>query len=210
MALMRLDKFLADLGVASRKELRDIIRAGRVSVDGTVIKKPEQKVDPETQSLTLDGEKHVLDNYNLPATQYTDVSVAVSDLYKTTTNTIRIPTSNFAIHLSSDGTSIAFGKAVEHTNSFEIDGGRTVYIGSKTLSQYSQVLQITSNAFSSLPVTISNSKITSDMVVIQYVLSNPGAQTSDWDWTTADGSIALSGTISGSTTITLYLAEAFT
>ena len=56
MALMRLDKLLADLGVASRKELRDIIRAGRVSVDGTVFKKPEQKVDPEAQNLMLDGE----------------------------------------------------------------------------------------------------------------------------------------------------------
>ena len=56
MALMRLDKLLADLGVASRKELREIIRAGRVSVDGTVIRKPEQKVDPLTQTLTMDGE----------------------------------------------------------------------------------------------------------------------------------------------------------
>ena len=186
--------------------------AGCTSLDGTnSIQSATATISGSgTWNLTLDGEKHVLDNYNLPATQYTDVSVAVSDLYKTTTNTIRIPTSNFAIHLSSDGTSIAFGKAVEHTNSFEIDGGRTVYIGSKTLSQYSQVLQITSNAFSSLPVTINNSKITSDMVVVQYVLSNPGAQTGDWNWTTANGSIALSGTISGSTTITLYLAEAFT
>lgn len=163
-----------------------------------------------TWNLTLDGAKHVLDNYNLPATQYTDVSVAVSDLYKTTTNTIRIPTSNFAIHLSSDGTSIAFGKAVEHTNSFEIDGGRTVYIGAKTLSQYSQVLKLTSNTFSSLPVTINNSSITADMEVVQYVLSNPAAQTSDWTWTTAAGSITLSnGTISGSTQIDLYLAETF-
>ena len=56
MALMRLDKVLADLGVASRKELRDVIRSGRVSVDGAVVKKPEQKVDPERQTLTLDGE----------------------------------------------------------------------------------------------------------------------------------------------------------
>ena len=56
MALMRLDKLLADLGLGSRKELRDIIRAGRVSVDGTPVRKPEQKVDPEMQSLCLDGE----------------------------------------------------------------------------------------------------------------------------------------------------------
>ncbi len=55
MAGMRLDKLLADLGVASRRELKELIRAGRVRVDGQVCLRPEQKVDPETQRLSLDG-----------------------------------------------------------------------------------------------------------------------------------------------------------
>ena len=36
MAQNRLDKVLSDLGVASRKELKEIIRSGRVTVDGQV------------------------------------------------------------------------------------------------------------------------------------------------------------------------------
>lgn len=52
---MRLDKFLSEAGVASRKELRTIIRGGRVTVDGTVVRSPETKVDEKTQRVCLDG-----------------------------------------------------------------------------------------------------------------------------------------------------------
>lgn len=57
MALQRLDKVMADLGIASRKELREIIRSGRVRIDGAVCLKPEQKLDPERQTLMLDGKE---------------------------------------------------------------------------------------------------------------------------------------------------------
>lgn len=66
-------------------------------------------------------------------------------------------------------------------------------------------LVLTSSSFSSLPQTITNANITSDMVVINSVLSNPSAQTGDWTVTTSNGSLSISGSISGSTTITLYL-----
>lgn len=56
MALMRLDKFLADQGVASRKELRNIIRQGRVSVDGKAVTKPETKIDSDVNRVSLDGD----------------------------------------------------------------------------------------------------------------------------------------------------------
>lgn len=69
-----------------------------------------------------------------------------------------------------------------------------------------QVLMITTSSFSSLPQTVSNAKITADHVVIQAVLSSPAAQRSDWTVTTSAGSLTISGTISGSTTATLYLA----
>lgn len=51
----RLDKALADMGLASRRELRELIRAGRVQVDGQVELRPERRVDPEANRLTLDG-----------------------------------------------------------------------------------------------------------------------------------------------------------
>ena len=55
MALVRLDKLLADMGIASRKELRDTIRRGRVMVDGVTATAPDMKLDGETAVVTLDG-----------------------------------------------------------------------------------------------------------------------------------------------------------
>ena len=51
----RLDKRLAGTGKWSRKEARELIRAGRVRLDGAVCRAPEQKAD-ETASVTVDGE----------------------------------------------------------------------------------------------------------------------------------------------------------
>lgn len=55
MPKVRLDKYLADRGVASRKELREIVRSGRVAVNGVTVTEPERKLDPEAVTITLDG-----------------------------------------------------------------------------------------------------------------------------------------------------------
>lgn len=55
MPKLRLDKFLADQGLASRKELREIIRSGRVSVNGSAVKSADWKVDPENDQICFDG-----------------------------------------------------------------------------------------------------------------------------------------------------------
>ena len=70
-----------------------------------------------------------------------------------------------------------------------------------------KALVVESTSFSSLPQTISDAAITSDHVVMNSVLSNPSAQTGDWTITTSSGSLTISGTISGSTTVTLYLLK---
>lgn len=54
--MQRLDKFLCDCGVGTRSQVKTILKAGRVSVDGCVIKDGSQKVDPEKQTVALDGE----------------------------------------------------------------------------------------------------------------------------------------------------------
>ena len=69
-----------------------------------------------------------------------------------------------------------------------------------------KVLVLTGSSISSLPYTISNSNITASHVVVNSVLSNPSAQTGDWTVTTAAGSLTISGSISETTNITLYLA----
>ncbi len=55
MALKRLDRLLSDLGVATRSELRQIIRSGRVSVDGVVVTQPDRKFDGAGCDIALDG-----------------------------------------------------------------------------------------------------------------------------------------------------------
>ncbi len=54
--MVRLDKVLSDAGLCSRSDARKWIRAGRVTVSGKVVTKPETKVDPETESVAADGE----------------------------------------------------------------------------------------------------------------------------------------------------------
>ena len=53
--LIRLDKLLGDMGIASRKELKSIIKAGRVTVNGNAVCVPETKLAPETAVIRLDG-----------------------------------------------------------------------------------------------------------------------------------------------------------
>ena len=79
------------------------------------------------------------------------------------------------------------------------------YIDSE--NQTLKTLVVSVPSFSSLPQTISNASVTSDMVVVNSVLSSPTAQTSDWTVTTSNGSLTISGSISGSTTATLYLTR---
>ena len=66
---------------------------------------------------------------------------------------------------------------------------------------------ITTDTISSLPHTYSNTKIKANHVVVDAQLSNPYAQASDWTVTTANGSMTISGSISGSTTLTVKLTK---
>lgn len=63
MGSMRLDKLLGELSVGSRKEIRKLIEAGRVSVNGETVCKSGRKVDPEEDGIRLDGRKIVYRPY---------------------------------------------------------------------------------------------------------------------------------------------------
>ena len=52
----RLDKFLCDSGAGTRSQVKLLLKAGRVTVDGKVEKDNSKKVDPQKQVITLDGE----------------------------------------------------------------------------------------------------------------------------------------------------------
>ncbi len=55
MALVRLQKFLSEAGVASRRAAERLISQGHVAVDGKVIQVLGAKIEPEAVEVTVDG-----------------------------------------------------------------------------------------------------------------------------------------------------------
>lgn len=52
----RLDKFLCDSGAGTRSQVKLMLKAGRITVDGKVEKDNSRKIDPGKQVVTLDGD----------------------------------------------------------------------------------------------------------------------------------------------------------
>lgn len=55
MAQMRLDKFLGEMGVGTRTQIKEMARKGRVMVNGQTEKKSDRKIDPEQDVVQADG-----------------------------------------------------------------------------------------------------------------------------------------------------------
>lgn len=51
----RLDKFLCDSGAGTRSQVKQLLKAGRVTVDGKPEKDPGRKIDPAANAVQLDG-----------------------------------------------------------------------------------------------------------------------------------------------------------
>ncbi len=56
MALQRLDKLLSATGHWSRKEIKDMVRQGRITADGRPVLRPEEKWDPQLAEIRVDGQ----------------------------------------------------------------------------------------------------------------------------------------------------------
>ena len=56
MGKERLDKVLASTGRWTRREVKELIRQGRVAVDGRPASKGEEKVEPERSEVRVDGQ----------------------------------------------------------------------------------------------------------------------------------------------------------
>lgn len=56
MANIRLDKYLADLGVGTRSEVKTFVKKGRVTVNGTVVTSPDLKIDTAAE-VCVDGKR---------------------------------------------------------------------------------------------------------------------------------------------------------
>lgn len=53
---MRVDKYLGNMGVASRSEIKRIIGRGRVAVNGQVVRSAKWQINPQTDRITLDNQ----------------------------------------------------------------------------------------------------------------------------------------------------------
>ena len=54
--MMRLDKFLCEMGVGTRSEVKSHLKKGQVTVNGEVIKKPETKIDENKDTICFLGQ----------------------------------------------------------------------------------------------------------------------------------------------------------
>lgn len=55
--MIRLDKYLAEMGAGTRSEVKKYIRQGSVTVDGVTVKKSEEKVNELTQKICVNGKQ---------------------------------------------------------------------------------------------------------------------------------------------------------
>ena len=54
--MQRLDKFLCDCGIGTRSQVKQILKSGRVAVDGKPEKDGSRKIDPQISRISFDGD----------------------------------------------------------------------------------------------------------------------------------------------------------
>ena len=54
--MMRLDKFLCEMGVGTRSEVKTYLKKGQVTVDGEIVKKPETKINENENEICFLGQ----------------------------------------------------------------------------------------------------------------------------------------------------------
>ena len=61
--MIRLDKYLADMGIGTRTEVKKLVRQGNVKVDDYIVKSPEQKIDTVTHKVFCEGQEVGYEEY---------------------------------------------------------------------------------------------------------------------------------------------------
>lgn len=63
MAQLRLDKIISSTGEYSRKEVKQLVKEGRVLVNGMVARAPDDKFDADTVEIKIDGQPLVYSEF---------------------------------------------------------------------------------------------------------------------------------------------------
>ena len=53
--LIRLDKYLADMGIGTRSQVKDMIKKGKITLNGVIVKDSNLKVDSENDEIYCEG-----------------------------------------------------------------------------------------------------------------------------------------------------------
>lgn len=61
--VIRLDKYLCDMGIGSRKEVKEYCKKGRVSVNGSICTSPDSKVNTVTDIILFDNMRVEFEEY---------------------------------------------------------------------------------------------------------------------------------------------------
>ncbi len=64
MKQIRLDRYLTDTGVGTRSEVKNIIRKGQITVNNVTVKKPDIKIDPNTDVVSYLGKELVYSEFH--------------------------------------------------------------------------------------------------------------------------------------------------
>ena len=72
MSLQRLDKIIASMGQHSRKDVKNLIKARKISVNGAIVSSSDIKCDPKSDEIIVDGirlnySEHIYIMLNKPA-----------------------------------------------------------------------------------------------------------------------------------------------
>ncbi len=57
MGLLRIDKILSSQNIATRTETKSMIKKGLITVNGELVKRPEEKYDPDTAVINVAGKR---------------------------------------------------------------------------------------------------------------------------------------------------------
>ena len=52
---MRLDKFLSEKGIGTRKQIKEYVKNGRATINGVVAKNSDQHIDENNDEIAFDG-----------------------------------------------------------------------------------------------------------------------------------------------------------
>ena len=55
--MIRLDKFLCEMEIGTRSQVKDMVKKGMVSVDGEIIKKADYKFDETAAKVQINGKE---------------------------------------------------------------------------------------------------------------------------------------------------------